>query len=415
MRTLTIRERDQISVGDNVIGLNEAEAGALERLASVLPPGAVAWGHRKVSLGPFCGVLRLGKLVVEVLPKVGVESAGTDQARGVLIAMLRASGGLAETEVGSAPLDVQKLHLLDVFILDFCRRVNALLRRGLVHSYQLFEEELPTIRGRLRLGEHLRRSAANRARIFCRFDEFTADNPHNRALKSVLSLLLQHALGLEAKGALTGLLRRMEDVAFVPCRATDIDRLRFDRLTDAWRPVFERAAWFLRGLFPYVRAGKIDGACLMFNMEHLFEAFVAAKLRRCWHGLNVVGPRLVLQGPHAHLAVAGMTPAFQLRPDASVVSDAGMVERLYDTKWKQLNPKNANLGVDHVDVYQLGTYAGHYGCTVAAILYPRSALLPEGLVGTFKLRLPGSPRIEIYALDLIDLATGGAVPVALGP
>jgi len=384
-------------------------------LASVLPEGALTRGYRSIEVGPFCGVLRVGGLILEVLPKIGVESPGNAQARGVLIAMLRASGDLAEADIGSAPLGVQKLQLLDVFILDFCYQINALLRRGPIRSYRLSEEELPTVRGRLRLAEHLRRSATNRSRIYCRFDEFTSDNPHNQLLKAVLARLRQHALGPEANAALTGLLRRMEGVTPVPCRATNIDHLNFDRLTDAWRPVFDQAARILRGLFPDVRSGKRDGRSLMFNMERLFEAFIGTKLRRSWQGSKAIGRRLVLQGPRKHLASVGTIRSFPLRPDASVVSADCSVERVYDTKWKRLNPAASDLGVSHQDIYQLATYAGHYRCATVVLLYPRSEDLGEGLVATFKLRLPEEPRIEIYALDLFALASGGALPADLGP
>jgi hypothetical protein len=52
---------------------------------------------------------------------------------------------------------------------------------------------------------------------------------------------------------------------------------------------------------------------------------------------------------------------------------------------------------------------------VIALLYPRSEALPEGLVETLKLRLPGAPKVETYVLDLITLAMGRALPAGLRP
>ena len=42
-------------------------------------------------MGPYCGVLRIGDLTIEVLPKVPTKFGADDEARGILIAMLRAA------------------------------------------------------------------------------------------------------------------------------------------------------------------------------------------------------------------------------------------------------------------------------------------------------------------------------------
>ena len=239
-------------------------------------------------------MLRVGDLTLEVLPKITGDTSDGRDARGVLIAMLRSTGELAAVRAGSTLLDLQRFYLLNVFILDFCERVNELLRQGAIRAYEAREENLAAVRGRIHLSEHIRRNLFDRDHIFCRYDELSVDNPHNRALKAVLFILLGHALGPAAKGAVNSLLRRMEEVSTRPCSAIDIARLSFDRLTHRWRPIFERATWFLKGLYPDVRAGTVDGACLLFDMERLFEAFVGAVLRRGW---LESGTQVVLRGP----------------------------------------------------------------------------------------------------------------------
>jgi len=358
-------------------------------------------------------VLRAADLTLEILPKIAGGCASGRDARGVLVAMLRAAGHLAEAPAGARPLDLQSLHLLDVFVLDFCGRVNALLRRGAIRAYEPREENLTAVRGRLDLPQHLRRNLLDRGRVHCRFDELSVDNAHDRALKAALARLLGHALGSEAKGAVNGLLRRMEDVSARRCSAADIARLRFDRLTGAWRPVFEQAAWFLKGLYPDVRAGDVDSSCLLFDMERLFEAFVGARLRRQWCG--AAGASVHLQGPQRHLAVASNGPAFRMRPDITVRADDGVVVRVYDAKWKELDAAASNRGVGRDDIYQMASYAGGYGCGRLALLYPRAEGAAEGLVEAFDLRAPGSPRVEVYALDLLALVRGAPLPAALGP
>ena len=67
------------------------------------------------------------------------------------------------------------------------------------------------------------------------------------------------------------------------------------------------------------------------------------------------------------------------------------------------------------DIYQMASYAGGYGCGRLALLYPRGKGAEQGLVEAFDLRSPGSPRVEVYALDLLALVRGAPLPAELGP
>ena len=417
MRLLTVRERDRVTIGaSGGAGLTDADAGALAQLASALPLGALTWEHRSVRFGPFCGVLCVGELTIEVLPKIAGDSSEDISACGVLVAMLRAAGEMSDPPPGSAPLGLQSLHLLDVFILDFCGMVNGMLHRGAIRSYEPREENLAAVRGRLHLTEHIRQNLFDRGHIYCRYDELSVDNCHNRALKAVLAQLFVRAIGTRAKGAVNGLLRRLEDVPLRPCSAADISRLQFDRLTVRWRPIFERAVEFMRHLYPNVRAGRLDGPCLLFDMERLFEAFVCARLRSQWHIAGADGVKVVLQGPQRHFALAReKKSAFRMRPDISVVADDDTVERIYDTKWKRLDATAAYHGVSSDDIYQLASYAGRYRCSRLALLYPRSGEAVSGLVESFEIHCPGAPLIDVYVLDLLALVRGATLPDGLIP
>jgi 5-methylcytosine-specific restriction enzyme subunit McrC len=348
------------------------------------------------------------------LPKIEVGALDDAAARGVLVAMLRSAADLAVGDAGATRLGLQRMHLLDVFILDFCRRVARLLRGGAIRNYQAFDDDLAALRGRIRLAEQVRRTAAERTQLRCGFDELSPDNAHNQALKAVLARLLPQAMGPDARAAVSGLLHRLAEISDVPCTAPDIERLPFTRLTNAWKPMFERAGWFLRGLYPDVRAGGVEGLCLLFDMQRLFEAFVGARLRREWRS-NGTGSRVVLQGPRQYLADSTKGPAFRLRPDAAVVSTAGAVEQMFDAKWKRLDAGAVARGVAREDAYQLAAYAGTYRCPNVVLVYPRPPGLPAGLIESFELRLPFSARIQIYALDIVAALGGPGLPIGLTP
>jgi 5-methylcytosine-specific restriction enzyme subunit McrC len=166
VRVLTVRERDLLPFGGEG-KLTAGQESALGKLAPALPRGALIWERSGVRVGPFCGVIRAGDLALEILPKIEVGNSVDTETRGVLVAMLRATGDLAASNTGTAALGLQRLHLLDVFILDFCARITGILRGGAIRSYEEFEDDLSAIRGRLHLTAQVRRTPAHRNYLRC--------------------------------------------------------------------------------------------------------------------------------------------------------------------------------------------------------------------------------------------------------
>src|SRR5262245_62079972 len=82
------------------------------------------------------------------------------------------------------------------------------------------------------------------------------------------------------------------------------------------------------------------------------------KLREVWQ--RPIGKfRVVLQRPTRSLAQTHSGPAFSLRPDISIL-DRDRVFRIFDAKWKRLDPSQTNAGVFASDIYQLTAYLSRY-------------------------------------------------------
>ena len=89
-------------------------------------------------------------------------------------------------DVGQTPTT----ELVDLFALVLCDGLRHLARRGLEQGYQLKEEELSGVRGRLDIANSVRRFLFMQGRSFCSFDELSADTNANRILKATLRILL---------------------------------------------------------------------------------------------------------------------------------------------------------------------------------------------------------------------------------
>ena len=407
MRRLTFREREGVSIGP-AGEISELEAEGIEKLAGRLPAGALAWGHRSLRFGPFCGVLQTEQLAIEILPKIDNGSDSSEDMRGLLVAMLARAGELGSKRVGDAGLGQQHSHLLDVFIEDFCGQVKSALRGGAIARYSERTENLNAIRGRIELTEHLRTNAFDHSHLLCRFDERSIDNPYNQALKAVLRILHGFALGARTRAMVAAFLHRFNEVSDRRVTVRDVGALRFDRTTRHWEPVFARSHWLLSGLYPDVRTGDAAGSALLFNMEKLFETVLRLRIRHACQTQD--GGRLAvgLQSPVKNLAAS----SFQLRPDITIQRDNETVAIL-DAKWKRLDLTEPNSGVSSGDAYQMNAYASRYRCKRLALVYPASEDCPPGKITEFVLMTGDRPMLEVVAVDVRELAFGSGIPAGM--
>ena len=98
-------------------------------------------------------------------------------------------------------VDVNRIpstELVDLFAFVLCEGVHHLSRRGMEQNYQLREEELSSVRGRLDLTESIRRASFVHGRAYCRYDDLTTDTLANRIIKGTL-IGLRKAEGLDTK------------------------------------------------------------------------------------------------------------------------------------------------------------------------------------------------------------------------
>lgn len=408
MRCLTVREREGVSIGP-AGEISELEAEGIAKLAGRLPPGVLAWGHRSLKFGPFCGVLQTEQLAIEILPKIDHGSDSSEDRRGLLVAMLARVGELGSKRVGEAGLGQQHSHLLDVFIEDFCNQVKSALQGGAIARYSERTENFNAIRGRLELTDHLRTNTFDLSHLLCRFDERSIDNPYNQALKAVLRILLKHALSPRVRAMMAAFLHRFDEVTDRGVRASDLEALRLDRTIRHWEPVFTKARWMLSGLYPDVRTGDASGSALLFNMEKLFETVLGLRLQHAYQSNGRGRVSVALQGPMKNLATAG----FRLQPDI-IIQSGDETLAILDAKWKRLDLLKPNSGVSSSDAYQINAYASRYCCDRLALIYPAYAECPPGKITEFTFKTKERPTMEIIAVDVRELAHGHGIPVGMG-
>ena len=144
-------------------------------------------------------------------------------------------------------------------------------------------------------------------------------------------------------------------------------------------------------------AGKHNLLSILFDMNVLFERWLAAELRPIAHQ---AGLTLKEQSPRRHLAYRPDIDqdVFQTRPDISLINPDKKVVLILDAKWKILDSQEAKLGISQQDLYQLVAYGNLYNLQSLALIYPRQ----ENLKAHYPVQLYGRQQmgLDVFCTDV---------------
>lgn len=411
MAGITIFEFDTLTVlpssSPDILGLRKVSAEVFTWLeAQALrstEAGEAAWlrltqrhGRKAIQVKSFVGVIRCPNgFQIEVLPKLG-KTNGEEDARHLLIEMLRCLGCFRHIQTSSAQLLARRMPLLEVFIGEFLRAVDHTVKRGLRSDYLAQQDNLFALRGKLNMAQHLRLNLCRRDRFYTEFDEFSLNRPENRLLHTAL----RRALTWTASQANQQLARELcfvfADIPTSDQSSADFARVRPDRGMAHYDAALAWARLILQDESPLTGTGQHHAPSLLFPMEAVFEAFVAKHLTR---QLNP-GLDLRLQTRSLRLVRHKEQDWFQLKPDLLV--QAAKTNRLVlDTKWKLVDAKKSNskekYGLDQSDFYQLQAYGQSYldGDGDVILIFPKTEIFSQPLA---IFDFPKSPSLRLWVL-----------------
>lgn len=415
-RVLTALEHQPLPITTDGAGwsLTEAEAECLAGIGE-LRPGFCERGARHVKLAQYCGIVSLGHRVLEVLPKVDDDATSPEECRGVLLRLLKRTDQFTHFKHQATGQHLRRMPMLEAFIATFFDNVASLARGGLLRQYESMEDELQVVRGRIDLGRQFGAHANRPERLTCHFDELTADNSWNRALKKAIRCTRPwirradvHRRWIELMGVLDG----VDDGRLT---AAELERLQFNRQAERYRVAIDWARWILSLLAPSLRAGSSQAPALLFDMNQLFESAIAGEARRQLRGI----PSLTVdsQDTSRHFGTVvnqdRVQPVFRLRPDL-VIRRGHEVIAIADTKWKLIGTDRlGNLLPSESDAYQMHAYASAFGCHELQLIYPWHADLFSAQATEIQLP-PVHGRGVTLRLNCVDVHDDD-MPLRFGP
>lgn len=432
---VTVREYGFLTCAGSPSGLDRQTISTLDfeflKASAIQPEPSIRLlrlttqsGHEAVQVQNYVGVLSLPSgEQLEIVPKTTFGPEPVQNARATLLKMLSTIWHLRSREVGFASLQTLKRSWIEVLIAQMLEMIAKVARAGLRKNYHRVQGEMSFLRGQLKVVEQIRQRPGRQHKFHVSFDKYLTNRPENRLLRSTLEQLTRWSKDPANQRLCRELLFVLHDV---PASANVVDDLRrWSKTRDMamYAPLLPWVQLVLTNQSPIFSEGKWEGMSLLFPMEQLFEAYVAAVLEN-----HLPQPyRLKTQARSEYLVRHRDSPWFQLRPDIVLVDRSTPVSIL-DTKWKLIDSTLADssnkYGLSESDFYQLFAYGEKYlnGVGELFLIYPmnrsfRFPLDPFEFSNTLKLwAVPfnlHSDRIEWptdCTLSYVDRPTGEETP-----
>lgn len=356
LKQILTKEWDKVSY--QTLGLNQEHAKKFQKfLEEKQLTHALDFGLEGITTCAHVGIIRFADFQLNILPKIIGEEDSLCLEN--LMFMLRYTRKLEIHSMDSAEISQTKQPFLEVLIAHYANILLNALQRHIPHQYETREDNLPTVKGRILFAKNHLVNAANLARTYCQFDEFTPDNLLNQTLKFVSHALQKLTSVSQTRQKLLKINAVYEDVTLRPVAYAETQKIILNRNHTMFKEPLELAQMFLQHSTISLHNHTFTNLAILFDMNKLFEEFVATALEQAFPGQVKIQNKLKIIED-----IDGIPgTSYTIRPDILFGKDT-----IIDTKYKRLSlPEDKP---SEADIYQMLAYSKFYGVKNIILCYP---------------------------------------------
>lgn len=391
---ITIFERQAVSYQTLGLTANDPLLESLERLNQQEGRELIRLERSKLRATQFVGVIETGEYTIQILPKIdhdpeanaealigssAYERAATSAAQNFLHLLTHARR-LKLHNQSLATLSTNRGSWLEMLTRLFAVELLTQLQQGFHQDYIRREDLLPYVRGRWNIARQFSHRPNLTQGLDVSYDDYLPDTLLNRVFRLAVNKLQHITRDTQNRQVLADLEGWLQPVQLpATLNRSDLDQISFNRLNERFYPAFQLAQLLLQGLTVQLLAGGQRAIAFLFDMDRLFQEFVACLLQTHsqqilsgeWRNLSIE-----LQGGvrKKHLVRSlhpSDKPMFPLEPDI-LIGLPGLPKLIIDTKNKSLPLKQSYRAVAEGDAYQMLAYATQFQCPSILLLYPHT-------------------------------------------
>ncbi|HHF51466.1 MAG TPA: restriction endonuclease, partial [Candidatus Aminicenantes bacterium] len=333
---------------------NEEHGGRFFRLT----PWGVKFSH-------YVGVIQVGALTIEILPKIGRERGEEEKARWqkVLIDMLRECRWMHVYAHEKAYLRFKPNSILEAYLELFIRECEEIYQRGLVKKYRFVSNNTKAWKGKMLFHQQIQTNLIHQERFFTRHQVYDRENIFNQILYKALRLVPLLSQSPYLKDRVYNLLLSFPELKDIPVNEALFRNLVYDRKTEGYKEAIEIAAMLLLNFRPDISSGDNHLLAILFDMNDMWEEYIFRQLLKNKEQGWTVWPQRI----KTFWKMGRSNRKKTIRPD--IVITAPQKTIIIDTKWKI--PEN-NIP-DDGDLKQMFVYNEYWSGDEAVLVYPDAA------------------------------------------
>jgi 5-methylcytosine-specific restriction enzyme subunit McrC len=342
----------------------------------------------------FVGVIQIGGLTLEILPKTDRKQHSTDkeytQWQGALLRMLGICNYIKVDSVSETDLERRYHSLLDLYFSLFLDEVNGLLRQGLIKKYRKNDGQVKALKGRLNFSQQIQQNLVHQERFYTCHEVYDYEHLHNQILVKALSVLVIVSNNVAITDRINRIKLDFPEIKELEITKVHFDLLRDNRKTEPYKTAIKIAKMIILNYSPDIKSGGENMLALLFDMNKLWEEYVYRML------IRVKSKEYSVNFQNSKKFWENKT----IRPDLVVhrkYADSKSEKYIIDTKWKIIDEKHPSDD----DLKQMFAYNLYWDAGKSMLLYPKTNNHIESF-GTFHKTLLPENKCKLGFVHILD-------------
>lgn len=344
--------------------------------------------HNGVQFGSCVGVIQVGGLTIEILPKADKSNLNSESHKklwqSVLLNMLRVCKHIQVDNISETHLKKRYNSILDIYYELFLSELEELLHRGLIKKYQRIQSNQNALKGKFVFNKNIQHNLVHKERFYCEHQVYDRDHLIHQILFKSLSILKDIA-----PVYLSDRIQRLDFIfngfKTIQVSKSIFENLSLDRKSVAYLKALDIAKMIILNYSPSIQAGKDNMLTLLFDMNILWEEFIYRILRQ------YAGKEFEIYGQDSK----AFWQSKRIKPDIVIKHQSGTY--IIDTKWKIIEENKPSDD----DLKQMFAYNLYWQSEKSLLLYPRT-YQSDSDFGDYHFKTLSSNQCKLGFIDLVD-------------
>lgn len=313
----------------------------------------------------WVGIIQINNVYIEVLPKISNQRDSKDvqdEWRKRLCKMLSFTKTLDIRQTDYSNQNIKHQSLWEIFYKYYLSLVQELIKSGLIKNYKHEENNRTSLKGKLLFSKQITKNIVHKEKFYTDASVYNRDSLLNQVIFTALKIISSYpSISHDVKS----ILEMFEDIQSISTRQINWEKVNLykkERKTEKYKNALTFAELIIQGTNPDLNTGFYNVTGIMFDMNVLFEKYVAQKMSQFFP--NKIYPQKGKRFWESRLAIPDII--YKNENDKNII---------FDTKWKKLTNKN---DISSSDIYQQYAYCKLFLANKAFLIYPWYTVMEFG-------------------------------------